>query len=65
MAKDDSGATRPFTIRLSRETMELISVIQESRKRHARPISPASVVDDAIKAYYDLLVERGQLNDKE
>ena len=65
MASDHPDAPKQFGIRLSNEVMELVSAIQETRKRHSQPITLAAVVEDAIKAYYDLLVERGQINDKE
>jgi ABC-type nitrate/sulfonate/bicarbonate transport system substrate-binding protein len=65
MASDHPDAPKQFGIRLSNEVMELVSAIQETRKRHSQSITLAAVVEDAIKAYYDLLVERGQINDKE
>jgi hypothetical protein len=65
MARQHPDAPKQFGIRISDEVMELVSVIQECRQRNAQPITLAAVVEDAIKAYYDLLVERGQINDKE
>ena len=65
MARQHPDAPRQFGIRISDEVMELVSVIQECRQRNSQPITLAAVVEDAIKAYYDLLVERGQINDKE
>ena len=65
MARQHPDAPKQYGIRLSDEVMELVSVIQECRQRNSQPITLAAVVEDAIKAYYDLLVERGQINDKE
>ena len=65
MASDHPDAPKQFGIRISDEVMELVSVIQECRQRNSQSITLAAVVEDAIKAYYDLLVERGQINDKE
>ena len=65
MARQHPDAPKQFGIRISDEVMELVSVIQECRQRNSQPITLAAVVEDAIKAYYDLLVERGQINDKE
>ncbi len=65
MAREHPDAPKQFGIRISNEVMELVSVIQECRQRNSQPITLAAVIDDAIKAYYDLLVERGQINDKE
>ena len=44
--------------------MQLVAEIQDYRKRTQQPITLASLVEDAIEAYYDLLVERGDINDK-
>ena len=65
MARQHPEAPKQFGIRISDEVMELVSVIQECRQRNSQPITLAAVVEDAIKAYYDLLVERGDINDKE
>jgi hypothetical protein len=65
MAREHPDAPKQFGIRISNEVMELVSVIQECRQRNSQPITLAAVIEDAIKAYYDLLVERGQINDKE
>ena len=65
MARQHPEAPKQFGIRISDEVMELVSVIQECRQRNSQSITLAAVVEDAIKAYYDLLVERGDINDKE
>lgn len=65
MARQHPDAPKQFGIRLSEETMELVSVIQEHRIHTSQSPTLASVVEDAIHAYYDLLVERGDINDKE
>ena len=65
MAREHPDAPKQFGIRISNEVMELVAVIQECRQRNSQPITLAAVIEDAIKAYYDLLVERGQINYKE
>ena len=65
MARQHPDAPKQFGIRLSDEVMELVSLIQDCRQRNSQPITLAAVVEDAIKAYYDLLVERGHINDKD
>ena len=65
MARQHPDAPKQFGIRLSDEVMELVSLIQECRQRNSQPSTLAAVVEDAIKAYYDLLVERGHINDKD
>jgi hypothetical protein len=65
MARQHPDAPKQFGIRLSEETIELVSVIQEHRIHTSQSPTLASVVEDAIRAYYDLLVERGDINDKE
>ena len=65
MARQHPDAPKQFGIRLSEETMELVSAIQEHRIHTNQSPTLASVVEDAIHAYYDLLVERGDINDKE
>ncbi|MCP9926396.1 hypothetical protein [Cyanobium sp. CH-040] len=64
MAKEHPDAPKQFGIRLSSEVMELVSVIQEQRRHDQQSFTLASIVEDAITAYYDLLVERGEINDK-
>ena len=60
-----SEVRKQYGIRLSDEVMELVSRIQEFRLRSQQSPTLAAVVEDAIKAYYDLLVERGHINDKD
>ena len=65
MATEHPDAAKQYGIRLSDEVMELVSVIQDQRRHHQQSITLAAIVEDAIKAYYDLLVQRGQINDKQ
>ena len=65
MVKDHPDAPKQFGIRISDEVMELVAEIQEHRKRIQQPITLASIVEDALESYYDLLVEQGAINDKE
>ena len=64
MAKEHPDAPKQFGIRISDEVMELVAEIQEHRKHIQQPITLASIVEDAIEAYYDLLVEQGHIDDK-
>ena len=64
VVKDHPDAPKQFGIRISDEVMELVAEIQEHRKRIQQPITLASIVEDALEAYYDLLVEQGAINDK-
>jgi len=62
MASEHPDAPKQFGIRLSQETMELVSEIQEFRRRTNQPITLAAIVEDAIEAYYDLLVDEGAIH---
>ena len=64
MAHDHPDAPKQFGIRLSAETMELVSAIQEFRQRTNQPMTLASIVEDAIGVYYDALVEEGAIYGK-
>ena len=61
MAYEHPDAPKQFGIRLNTETMELVSAIQEFRQRTNQPMTLASIVEDAIEAYYDLLVDEGAI----
>ncbi len=63
MAHEHPDAPKQFGIRLSAETMELVSAIQEFRQRTNQPMTLASIVEDAIGVYYDALVEEGAIAD--
>ena len=65
MVKEHPDAPKQFGIRISDEVMELVAEIQEHRKRIQQPITLAAIVEDALEAYYDLLVEQGAINDKQ
>jgi hypothetical protein len=61
MASDHPAAPKQFGIRLSDDTMELVSAIQEFRQRTKQPMTLASIVEDAIAVYYDTLVAEGAI----
>ncbi len=65
MAQQHPDAPKQFGIRLSDEVMELVSAIQEFRKRTNQPTTLASIVEDAIEVYYEDLVEEGAITEKE
>ena len=61
MANEHPDAPKQFGIRLSADTMELVSAIQEFRQRTNQPTTLASIVEDALGIYYDTLVEEGAI----
>jgi predicted DNA-binding protein len=63
MAHDHPDAPKQFGIRLSDETMELVSAIQEHRKRTNQPSTLAAIVEDAIQCHYNRLVKEGAISD--
>jgi len=63
MAKEIPDAPRQFGIRLPEETMELVSAIQEYRRKKNEPFTLAAVVEEAIECYYDHLVDEGHIKD--
>jgi len=64
MASEHPDAPKQFGIRLSQETMELVSEIQEFRQRTNQPTTLAAIVEDAIGIYYDALVEEGAIKEE-
>ncbi len=64
MAREHPDAPKQFGIRISNEVMELVAEIQDHRRHTQQSFTLASIVEDAITTYYDLLVERGDINDK-
>jgi hypothetical protein len=62
MANDHPDAPKQFGIRLSDETMELVSAIQEHRKRTNQPTTIAAIVEDAIQCHYNRLVNEGAIH---
>jgi len=61
MANDHPDAPKQFGIRLSDETMELVSAIQEFRQRTNQPTTLGSIVEDAIQCHYNRLVNEGAI----
>jgi len=64
MASEHPDAPKQFGIRLSQETMELVSAIQEFRQRTNQPITLSAVVENAIRCYYNRLEAEGALYGK-
>ncbi len=65
MAREHPDAPKQFGIRLSPEILEMVSKIQEYRKRHNHPTSLSSIVEDAIEEMYDFMIENGALQNEE
>ncbi len=61
MAYDHPDAPKQFGIRLSDDTMELVSAIQAFRHRTNQPITLAAIVEDAIQCHYNRLVNEGAI----
>ena len=61
MANDHPDAPKQFGIRLSDDTMELVSAIQEFRQRTNQPTTLAAIVEDAIQCHYNRLVKEGAI----
>lgn len=64
MASDHPDAPKQFGIRLNQDTMELVSEIQEFRRRNNQTTNLAAIVEDAISIYYDRLEAEGALYGK-
>ena len=63
MAHDHPDAPKQFGIRLSQDTMELVSAIQEFRQRTNQPVTLSAVVEEAIRCHYNRLVKEGAISD--
>jgi hypothetical protein len=61
MASEHPDAPKQFGIRLSEDTMKLVSQIQHFRQRTNQSITLASIVEDAIQCYYNRLVKEGAI----
>ena len=61
MASEHPDAPKQFGIRLSEDTMKLVSQIQHFRQRTNQSITLASIVEDAIQCYYNSLVKEGAI----
>jgi len=64
MANEHPDAPKQFGIRLSDDTMELVSAIQEFRQRTNQPTPLSSIVEDAIQCHYNRLEAEGALYEK-
>ena len=60
---DHPDAPKQFGIRLSDETMELVTAIQQHRKRTNQPTTLAAIVEDAIQCHFNRLVSEGAISD--
>jgi hypothetical protein len=65
MASEHPDAPKQFGIRISDDTMELVSAIQEFRRRTNQSLTLAAIVEDAIDLYYARLVEEGAINENQ
>jgi predicted DNA-binding protein len=63
MAYEHPDANKQFGIRLSDETMELVTAIQQHRKRTNQPTTLAAIVEDAIQCHFNRLVSEGAISD--
>jgi len=63
MANDHPDSPKQFGIRLSQETMDLVSAIQEHRKTINQPTTLSAVVEDAIRCHYNRLVREGAIKE--
>ena len=61
MARQHPDAPKQFGIRLSEDTMQLVSDIQGFRLRTNQSATLAAIVEDAIEVYYARLVEEGAI----
>lgn len=61
MAYDHPDSPKQFGIRLSEETMKLVSEVQHYRQRTNQPITLSAVVEDAIRCHHSLLIKEGAL----
>jgi uncharacterized glyoxalase superfamily protein PhnB len=61
MAHDHPDAPKQFGIRISDDTMELVSAIQEHRKQTNQPTTLSAVVEDAIQCHFNRLVKEGAI----
>jgi ABC-type nitrate/sulfonate/bicarbonate transport system substrate-binding protein len=64
MAKEHPDAPRQLGIRLSNEAIELVSAIQEYRRKSNEPFTLAAIFEDAIDFYYEHLVEQGHIKEE-
>jgi hypothetical protein len=63
MASEHPDAPKQFGIRLSEDTMELVSAIQQYRKQTNQATTLASIVESAIQCHYARLVKEGAISD--
>ncbi|MEX0649846.1 MAG: hypothetical protein WD200_02510 [Candidatus Andersenbacteria bacterium] len=64
MANDHPDAPKQFGIRLSEDTMKLVSEIQHFHQRNNQSITLAAIVEDAIECHYNRLVSEGAIKEK-
>ena len=60
---DHPDAPKQFGIRLSDETLELVTAIQQHRKRTNQPTTLGAIVEDAIQCHFNRLVSEGAISD--
>ncbi|MDA1246242.1 MAG: hypothetical protein O2787_02975 [Cyanobacteria bacterium] len=64
MAYDHPDAPKQFGIRLSGETIKLVSEIQHLRQRNNQSITLSSIVEDAIQCHHNRVVNEGAIYEK-
>ena len=65
MAHDHPDAPKQYGIRLSNDTMKLVSEIQHHRQRTNQPITLSSIVEDAIQCHYNRMMSEGAISDNQ
>jgi hypothetical protein len=65
MANDHPDAPKQFGIRLHPDVMEMVSRIQDYRRKNNHPTTLSSIVEDAIEQMFDLMVEDGIIEPEE
>ena len=63
MVKNHPDTPNHFSIRLSEETMELVSAIQRFRQRTNQPLTLGAIVESAIQCHYARLVKEGDIEE--
>ena len=63
MVKDQPNTPKQFGIRLSEETMELVSAIQQFRQRANQPLTLGAIVESAIQCHDARLVKEGAIEE--
>ena len=65
VANQHPDAPKQFGVRLSDEILEMISKIQEYRKKNNQPTTLSAIVEDAIEEMYQCLIVSGDFEQQE